>query len=108
MKIKKRALAGTVRETRRTYGGTRRLSATEASRNFSEILNRALYRGESFIIERGGEPVCEIKPAVPSRFTVADLADLMKALPHIDKDYLRTVEDLARSQATMPGSPWEP
>ena len=84
------------------------MSATEASRNFSEILNRALYRGESFIIERGGEPVCEIKPAASSHFTVTDLANLMKILPPIDKDFLRTLEDLSRLQPTLPASPWEP
>ena len=108
MNIKKRTRGGTTRETRGTYRATRRMSATEASRNFSEILNRALYRGESFVIERGGEPVCEIKPAAPSRFTVTDLADLMKVLPPIDEDYLRTVEALSRMQPRMPASPWEP
>jgi antitoxin (DNA-binding transcriptional repressor) of toxin-antitoxin stability system len=108
MKNKQRKLGSAIRETRGTYGATRKLSATEASRNFSEIVNRALYRGESFIIERAGAPVCEIKPAAPSRFTVADLADLMKTLPPIDEDYLRTVEELSRSQPTIPASPWEP
>ena len=84
------------------------MSATEASRNFSEILNRALYRGESFVVERGGEPVCEIKPVAPSGFTVTDLAELMKTLPPIDEDYLRSVEDISHSQPTIPASPWEP
>ena len=108
MKSRKRRLGSTIRETGKAHGAMRKMSATEASRTFSEILNRALYRGESFLIERGGKPVCEIKPAALSRFTVADLADLMKILPPIDKDYLRTVEDLSRSQPTIPESPWEP
>jgi hypothetical protein len=108
MKIKKRTLGDAVKENRGSYAATRRLSATEASRNFSEILNRALYRGESFMIERGGEPICEIKPVASSHFTVTDMVDLLKTLPPVDKDYLSTLEELTRFQPTMPTPPWEP
>jgi hypothetical protein len=38
------------------------ISATEAARTFSDILNRVRYRGEAFVVERGGEPVCRISP----------------------------------------------
>jgi len=38
------------------------ISATEAARRFSEILNRVRYRNESFVVKRGGAPVCEIVP----------------------------------------------
>ena len=62
MKTKKR-LVDRVRETPPEYGSQRTLSATEASRNFSEVMNRVKYRGESFIIERGGERICEVRPA---------------------------------------------
>ena len=108
MMRKKRPLEGTLKETRGSYRLGGRLSATEASRNFSEILNRTLYRGECFVIERGGKPVCEIRPATPTRFTLADLAKLMRDLPPIDEAYLRTVEELSQTQPSMPGSPWEP
>ena len=97
-----------MREGIGAYRARRRLSATEASRNFSEILNLVRYRGESFLIERGGEPACEIKPATPPRFTVADLAELLNHLPPIDEDYLHTVEESSKSQPFPPGSPWEP
>ena len=108
MQTKKDRLGGRVREARGAYHARRRLSATEASRNFSEILSLVRYRGESFLVERGGEPACEIKPAKPSRFTVADLAELMSHLPPIDEDYLRTVEESFHSQPLPPASPWEP
>src|SRR5512136_784902 len=98
MKTRKHKPGGGVREGSGAYRARRRLSATEASRNFSEILNLVRYRGESFLIERGGEPACEIKPATPSRFTVADLAELLNHLPPIDEDYLHTVEESSRSQ----------
>ena len=40
-----------------------RISATKAARNFFELMNRVRYRSESFIVERGGKPICEILPA---------------------------------------------
>jgi len=30
----------------------------EAARSFSELINRVYQKGESFVIERGGEPIC--------------------------------------------------
>jgi prevent-host-death family protein len=38
------------------------ISATEAARRFSEILSRVRYRDETFVVKRGGVPVCEIVP----------------------------------------------
>lgn len=107
METKKRKRGNGVRQARGAYRAPRRLSATEVSRNFSEILSLVRYRGESFLVERGGEPACEIKPATPSRFTVADLAELLNHLPPIDEDYLHTVEESSRSQPFFPASPWE-
>ena len=107
MEGKKRKLGSTVRDAVGTYRTRRKLSATEVSRNFSEILNCVRYRGESFIIERGGEPICEIRPVAPPRFTVTDLAELLSGLPPIDEDYLRTVEELTQSQPSVSKSPWE-
>lgn len=98
---------GLVREHPTEYRGTRRISATEAARNFSELLNRVRYRGESFVVERGGESVCELRPAAPPRFTGADLVTLLRTLPAVDEDYLRSVEETARRQPILPESPWE-
>ena len=99
---------GRVRETSSEYRTPRKVSATDAARNFSEILNRVLYRGETFLIERAGEPICEIRPARPIRFTGRDLVALLRSLPPVDEDYLDTVEEVTRSQPRLPESPWEP
>jgi len=40
-----------------------RISSTELARNLSDILNRALYKGEQFIIQRNGETVATLGPA---------------------------------------------
>lgn len=103
----KKSLPGFVREPPTEYQAARRVSATEASRNFSELLNRVLYRGETFIVERGGEPICELRPAAPMLFTGADLVTLLRSLPPIDEEYLSIVEEIAREQPLLPESPWE-
>ena len=97
-----------VRETRSDYGSARTVSATEAARNLSELMNRVKYRGESFKIERGGEVICELRPAGIPAFSGADFVDLMHSLPPVDEEYLDLVVELGRSQPQMPDSAWEP
>jgi len=84
-----------------------KLSATEAARSFSELLNRVRYRGESFVVERGGDAVCRIVPAGPRQCTFADLARALKGAPRPDAGYLDTVEALTKRQPKTPKSPWE-
>jgi antitoxin (DNA-binding transcriptional repressor) of toxin-antitoxin stability system len=83
------------------------ISATEAARSFSDLINRVLYRGEVFVIERGGQPVCRIVPAGPSKFTLRDLTQLLKTLPKPDPGYWDVIEDIQRKQPPLPESPWE-
>jgi antitoxin (DNA-binding transcriptional repressor) of toxin-antitoxin stability system len=40
-----------------------RITSTELARNLSDILNRARYKGEHFIIERNGETIATLGPA---------------------------------------------
>ena len=83
-----------------------RISATEAARTFSELMNRAHYRGDSFVVERGGKPVCEILPARPPKFSGGDLVQLLRALPKPDKEYLSALEDLIANQPMVAESKW--
>src|SRR5574341_2496335 len=86
--------------------GSRVISATVAARTFSELLDRVCYRGESFVIERGGEPVCEMSHVKPLRFTGTDFAALLESLPKPDSSYWDSVEDATRQAPTIPESPW--
>jgi hypothetical protein len=70
-------------------------------------MNRVRYRGESFIVERGGKPICEILPARPPRFSGADLANLLRRLPKPDEEYLAVVEELIAKQPTVTKSGWQ-
>ena len=58
------------------------ITATALAKNLSDVLNRIRYRGESFVVERGGEPVACLGPVgVPAEVTlsalIARLGDLM-------------------------------
>ena len=82
------------------------ISATQTARRFSELMNRVRYRGESFVVERGGKPVCEILPAQPAKFTGRELADLLRLLPKPDEEYLTLVENLIAKQPKVAESRW--
>jgi antitoxin (DNA-binding transcriptional repressor) of toxin-antitoxin stability system len=83
-----------------------RISASTAARSLSEILNRVRYKGESFVVERGGKAICEISPVAPVNFNGIDLAELLLSVPAPDKEYLDLVEALNANQSTVEKSPW--
>jgi hypothetical protein len=83
-----------------------RISATKAARNFSELMNRVHYRGEVFVVERGGKSICEILPSGPPKFSGSDLANLLRSLPKPDEEYLALLEDLMAKQSTVAESRW--
>jgi antitoxin (DNA-binding transcriptional repressor) of toxin-antitoxin stability system len=90
-----------------SVNGRRVISATEVARSFSELLDRVCYRGETFVIERGGEPVCEMSPVKPLRFTGTDFLALLNSLPKPDPAFWDAVENATRQAPTVPDSPWE-
>ena len=84
-----------------------KVSATRAVRTFSDLLNRIRYRGEEFVVERGGEPVCRMTPAAPPRrLSLRELASLLREVPSADADYASDVRRAARKQGRLPPSPW--
>ena len=81
-----------------------RVSATEAARNLSDLLNRVRYRGERFTVVRAGEEVAEIVPAVGGRtITFGELRAALASLPPPDSDF---GADLERIRVEQP--PAEP
>jgi antitoxin (DNA-binding transcriptional repressor) of toxin-antitoxin stability system len=87
---------------------TTRVSATEAVRSFSDLLNRIRYRGEEFVVERAGEPVCRMTPAAPTkRMSLRALIALLREIPKADASYASDVRRAARSQGRPPRTPWE-
>lgn len=84
-----------------------RISSTKAARSFSDIVNRVRYRGESFVVERRGQPLCEIVPAGAVKSTLRDFVELMRSIPKPDDEYLEVLEEIRRNQPKVAPSPWE-
>ena len=83
------------------------ISATEAARNFSEVLNRVRYRRQTYVVERSGEAVCEIRPVYQtSGFTGADLVRLLRNLPDAPQAYLEAVTDAIERQPPAEETRW--
>lgn len=87
------------------------ISATDAVRTFSELLNAIKYKGEFYTIIRGGKPAATIGPVetVTSMRTLKELALVLKAMPKLDDDdkFAADVEDIITSQPVTPeGSSW--
>lgn len=86
-------------------------SVTDLMRNFADYVNRVAYRGEHFVIVRGGKPVAELSPTPPvSR--LRDLPDLLHSLPPLTEAEVDAwARDLNRFRAelgaALPASPWE-
>jgi antitoxin (DNA-binding transcriptional repressor) of toxin-antitoxin stability system len=83
------------------------ISSAEAAQTFPDMIERVHSRGDVFIVERAGEPMCRIAPVSPSRRTVRDLVRLLQATPRPDDAYLDEVEEIAKNQPTLPETPWE-
>jgi prevent-host-death family protein len=82
-----------------------RISATEAARRFSEVLNRVA-EGEEFEITRAGAPVAVIaRPRIrllsPERFR-----DLLASAPPVDADFARDLRRIRREAGAAPESSW--
>ncbi len=83
------------------------ISATEAARSFSEVLNQVQYRDMSFSIERGKKVIARlVPPALPAGLPLADLNRLIAGLPRLGqaeaskwRAEVRTVRRARRPQA---------
>jgi antitoxin (DNA-binding transcriptional repressor) of toxin-antitoxin stability system len=85
-----------------------RVTATQAARTFSNLVNRVRYSGEAFVVERGGEIVCRVVPVVPPvQRTVADLVRLLRVAPRPDERFAEDLEKITRKQPAMPRTPWQ-
>lgn len=77
-----------------------RISATELARRLSDVLNRVRYRGEEFLVERGGEQVARIEPpGPPRRLTWREFVEFLRRAPRPDEAF---ADDLERIHAAQP------
>lgn len=85
----------------------RKVTATEAARNFSELLNRVRYGRESFVILRGGEEVGQlVPPPLSSKATLRNLIEALERIPRPDPQFADDLEKIQAEQPPMGDSPW--
>jgi prevent-host-death family protein len=81
------------------------ITATEASRSFSDLLNRVA-GGEEIEITRAGAPVAVIGPPRPRAFLPADEFRRLIASLDFDEDFARDLEAM-RNEPDPQRDPWE-
>ena len=87
------------------------ISVTEAARNFADIVSRVFYRGERFVLERGGKPVAQLIP-VPRGGRLGDLPGLLEDVPHLSIEEAEALgRDVNEARDSLPElhdeDPWE-
>ncbi len=87
----------------------KRISATEAVRKFSEILNSIKYKGECYTIVRGGKKVASICPVETSlkERSLGELKTLLKDIPRLGDEIESFERDLKEILEYQPGMPKE-
>jgi antitoxin (DNA-binding transcriptional repressor) of toxin-antitoxin stability system len=84
----------------------KRISATRAVRDFSEVLNTIKFKKVHYIIERGGKPVASMNPIDENEDIKAlgELKTLLKRLPALDEEldsFSKDLEDISKDQPVM-------
>jgi prevent-host-death family protein len=79
------------------------MTATEASRKFSDLLD-AIERGETVTITRGNRPVAEVRPA--RRRTGADLRAALADIPPPDDRFAEDISGALDLVISEESDPW--
>ena len=89
-----------------------KVTATEAARQFSELMNRVKYQGQSFEIVRGNEIVARILPAVPSSpIRAEELNAFFASLPSLVSedvdDFEKDLKAIREEGGLAEGDEWD-
>ena len=84
----------------------KRISATRAVRDFSEVLNEIKFKGVHYIIERSGKPIASMKSIEEKidPMTLGELKNLLKKLPRLENEldaFASDLEEILRNQPLM-------
>lgn len=81
-----------------------RISATEAARSFSNVLNRVA-AGEEIEIDRNGAPIAIIGPPRARFLSAERFRELIERLPDVDEHFADDLRGL-RASVGPPEDPW--
>jgi prevent-host-death family protein len=94
---------------RRKRGRSTTVSATEAAKNFGEIVDRVREAGVPCVVERKGRPIAEISPVSRRRCSLAELARWFEARRPLPDAYTAAVEHFVAkaNRPRIPAPRWE-
>ncbi len=87
---------------------TKRISATEAARNFSDVINQVRYQLVEFDVTRGKDIVARIVPPskAPLGIPVRELNTFIRSLPPLeDNDVDVFLDDIASGLSSVVDTP---
>jgi antitoxin (DNA-binding transcriptional repressor) of toxin-antitoxin stability system len=85
----------------------KKVSATEAVRKFSEIMSHVHYKGDSYIVVRGGKPVASISQvAQPLKAkNLGELKSLLATIPRLGAEAEAFESDVKAARESQPALP---
>ena len=95
-----------IKETRRA--GVSIVSATEAAKNFGELVDKVRESGAAYVVERKGRPIAKISPVAERRCTERDLAAWFETRRALSEKYVAAVTGHVKSvnRPRVPTSVW--
>ena len=83
------------------------ISATDLARRVGEVLGRVRYRGDSFVVDRNGDPVARISPVPTAPIgTVRDFVDTWRSTGAPETAFADDLEAVAALD-TPAELPWD-
>jgi antitoxin (DNA-binding transcriptional repressor) of toxin-antitoxin stability system len=86
------------------------ISVTEAARNFSDVINRVYYQGQTYLLTRGGVVVAQLA-TVGKTLSAKELIVRWEARPRLDPgdaaDWEQDLVELKATVAKPEGSVWD-
>src|SRR5437667_2449361 len=85
----------------------RRISATEASREFSKLLDKVA-SGSRFVVHRHGRDVCVMVPPEPQGRSISGCVALLRSRGRVELDDLfgRDLTDIVETEESEDARPW--
>jgi prevent-host-death family protein len=86
------------------------IAATDAVKNFGELVDRVREEGVTYVIERHGRPVAQIGPVETEEpKTLSGLVEYLKTAPKLDEEVLRYIEEgiAIYNKPEVPKNRWE-
>ncbi|MBI9085586.1 MAG: type II toxin-antitoxin system Phd/YefM family antitoxin [Desulfobacterales bacterium] len=91
----------------RSVAMEKHISATEAVRSFSEILNTISFNGTHYVIERNGKPIVSMRPVSQTNRakTLKELKSIVENLPDLGEEAEAFAFDLQGAADSQPPLP---